>query len=439
MLDRLMRFTAALREAGVGVSPAEVADACRAALATGVNDREALRAALRATMVKSVSSRQAFDLLFEIFFPLAPLRADDRISDDELSEEVLAALIEEEEDRLPGLVGEAVERFAGISPGRPVSSAYYSYRTARAMDLDGLKRALVEALAETGDGPEVRREATRRMGQVSRLIDREVLSRLVAERGAEEMATALSIKLPEDVEIMHASSEELRSLRETVAPLAAKLVATLERRHRAKREGPLDFRATIRESLSTGGVPVNPITKRKRPERPEVVLITDISGSVASFARFTLQLLYTLSNELRGLRSFAFIDEVDEVTGVFNTGMDVEAVLREIAHSAKVVGTAGHSDYGSIFRSFDRRYSDSLGRRTTLIVCGDARSNYHDPGLDAFKRIAGSVKATYWLNPEPEGYWDTGDSMMAVFAPYCTAATEVRTLRQLHTFISEVL
>ncbi len=438
MFDRLIRFSTALREAGVGVSPAEVADACRAALATGVDDRETVRAALRATMVKSVSSRDAFDLLFEIFFPLAPLRAGGDLSDQELSESMLSALLEGE-DALPGLVGEAVERFAGISAGRPVSSAYYSYRTARAIDLDGLKRALIEALGGEGGDGEIRREASRRIGEVSRLIDREVLSRLVEERGAEEMAGALSIKLPEDVEIMHASGDELRALREAVAPLAAKLVATLERRHRSRREGPLDFRATIRESLSTGGVPVNPVTKRRRPERPEVVLLTDISGSVASFARFTLQLLYTLSNELRGLRSFAFIDEVDEVTGVFKTGTDVETALREIARSAKVVGNAGHSDYGAVFRNFDERFGGSLGSRTTLIVCGDARSNYHDPGIDAFKRIAGSVKATYWLNPEPEGYWDTGDSMMDAFAPYCTAATEVRTLRQLHTFISEVL
>jgi uncharacterized protein with von Willebrand factor type A (vWA) domain len=444
LLATLLDFVTALRAAGVSVSPSSVIDAAAALSVIDLLDRASVRAALAVTLIKDPSSLLIFYRLFDVFFA-AGAHEDPSIEEDELFDAIRDALLNERWDRLSELVGQAVERFGGVSPERPVSGVYYAYRTSRALDLDRLRFELLAGLATQAEGepasvfddPDY--QVNRRLGELAATIDREVLARIVEARGATEVARTLGLHLAEDAEIMHASREELRELRRIITPLAVKLTAKLERRHRSKNAGRLDFRATIRHSLSTGGVPLSPITRDDRPMRPEVVLLADVSGSVASFARFTMQLLYALAHELRKLRSFAFIDEIDEVTELLGGNQDIEAALRSVAQSAKVVGLVGHSDYGATFRHFDERYGSSISATTTLIICGDARSNYHDPEEHHFRSFAERAKATYWLNPEPRGYWDTGDSALASYAPWCRAVVECRTLRQLERFVEQVL
>lgn len=444
LLTTLLAFVDALRSAGVALGPSSVIDAASALVVIDILDRDEVRAALAATLIKEQSSLAIFYRLFDVFFVVGS-HADPSVADDELLEAIREALLSEDHQRLNELVGQAVERFAGVTPERPVSGVYYAYRTSRALDLDRLRFELLAGLAtqQAGeaasvfDDPEFK--ASQRLKELSQTIDREVLSRIVEARGATEVARTLGLHLPEDVEIMHASREELRELRRIVTPLAVKLTAKLERRHRARNVGRLDFRATIRKSLSTGGIPLDPITRDDRPMRPEVVLLADVSGSVASFARFTMQLLFALSRELRRLRSFAFIDEVDEVTDLLTRDHDIEAALRSVAQSAKVVGLVGHSDYGATFRHFDERYGSVISPSTTIVICGDARSNYHDPEERHFRAFAERAKATYWLNPEPRGYWNTGDSALANYSPWCSAVVECRTLRQLEHFVEQIL
>jgi uncharacterized protein with von Willebrand factor type A (vWA) domain len=444
VLERLAGLARALREAGVVVGPAALVDAAEALGVLGLEDRERVRAALAATMVKDHESRPLFDALFDLYFGLAP-RREPGIEDEALHEALREALLGGDEDRLRQLAGEAVERFAGLSPGRPVAGVYYRYRTTRALELDRLTDELLAGLrTRPGDeGDSIFGDASARAralvaGLVDE-IDSAVRARMVADRGADAVARSLGLKLPEDTEIMHASREELAELERVIAPLATKLAAKLQRRHRSKRPGRLDVRRTIRASLSTGGVPLVPVTERARPMRPEVFLLADVSGSVAAFARFTLQLVWALSRELRRLRSFAFIDEVDEVTEHLAGGVDIEAALRQLASEARVVGRAGHSDYGQTFASFLDRFGESVSGQTTVIVLGDARSNYHDPAVSAFRELAVRARALYWLNPEPRSYWATGDSAMASYAPWCRAVVECRTPRQLERFIAEVL
>ncbi|WP_298404185.1 VWA domain-containing protein [Ferrimicrobium sp.] len=444
LTSTLLAFVSALRSAGVGVGPSSVIDAAASLSVVDLLDRRSVRAALAATLIKDPSSLAIFDRLFEVFFA-AGSHQDPSVAEEALFDSIRDALLDEDWERLGELVGQAVERFGGVSSERPVSGVYYAYRTSRALDLDRLRFELLAGLASRSDNEaasafdDSEYQAGQRLQELSSLIDREVLARVVEARGAEEVARTLGLHLPEDTEIMHASREELRELRRIITPLAVKLTAKLERRHRDKSAGRLDFRATIRRSLSTGGVPLEPITRNDRPMRPEVVLLADVSGSVASFARFTMQLLFALSRELRRLRSFAFIDEVDEVTELLGGGRDIETALRDVAQSAKVVGLVGHSDYGATFRHFNERYGDSISASTTLIICGDARSNYHDPEEMQFRSFAERAKATYWLNPEPQGYWDTGDSALASYRPWCAAVVECRTLRQLERFVEQVL
>jgi uncharacterized protein with von Willebrand factor type A (vWA) domain len=237
--------------------------------------------------------------------------------------------------------------------------------------------------------------------------------------------------LPEDVDVMHATREELAALQQVLQPLSRKLAVRLGRKRRHRRRGPLDFRATVRHSLSTGGVPVEPRFRHPRPAKPEIVVIADISGSVASFARFTLQLVYAISTQFSKVRSFVFVDGIDEVTRFFEQADDPSDAVRRITTEADVVWVDGHSDYGHALLEFDRRWGDGISSRATVLVLGDARNNYHEG-------LARQARHLFWLNPEPRQYWGSGDSVIDEYAAHCDAVVEVRTLRQLEQFVGNL-
>ena len=174
----------------------------------------------------------------------------------------------------------------------------------------------------------------------------------MADRGAEAMAKTLRKPLPEDVEFMHASRDEMQSLRKALYPLTRKLAARLARKRRHGRKGPLDFRNTVRHSLSYGGVPAEPKFKYPRPAKPELMVVADISGSVAAFARFTLMLVYAIQNQFSKVRSFVFIDGIDEVTDYFRATEDIQEAIHRVNTEADVVWVDGHSDYGHAFEVF---------------------------------------------------------------------------------------
>ena len=219
-----------------------------------------------------------------------------------------------------------------------------------------------------------------------------------------------------------------------IEPLTRKLAARLARRRR-KRAGRLDFRRTMRKSLATGGVPAEPQFRHPRPHRPEVWLLCDISGSMATFSRFTLQFTHAMATHFSKLRSFAFVDTIDEVTDFFGPGVDFGSALQRVTTEAEVVWLDGHSDYGNSLETFYSRYGSQLTPRTTVIITGDARNNYRPPRDAVLAEVAKASRALIWLNPEPTAYWDTGDSTMASFARHCTSVHEVRTLRQLEEFV----
>src|SRR5437763_412266 len=173
-------------------------------------------------------------------------------------------------------------------------------------------------------------------------------------------AGGLRAKLPEDVEFMHASRDEMAALQRAIGPLARALAARLAMRRRRHHRGQLDFRATVRRSLSYGGVPAEPRFRRPHPSKPEIMVIADISGSVASFARFTLQLVHALASQFSRVRSFVFIDGIDEVTRFFEAPGDLADAVRRINTEADVVWVDGHSDYGHAFEVFHGRFGGEV-------------------------------------------------------------------------------
>ena len=478
LLDLLSDFIVELRRAGLPVSLTENLDAMEAVTHVPIEDREAFKYALGATLVKNHAHWKAFEVVFEVYFSLrgpeyeviregddvAPADEDaefapgqgqqpqgggggmQALTPEQLAEMLFKALMNGDAAMLAALARQAVTRYAGMEPGRPVGGTYYLYRTLRNLELDEMLDNLMEASRD--EAPEdltpleerlERDEFADRIEQLKREIEAEIRRRLVADRGVDAMAKTLRKPLPEDVDFMHASREELANLRKAIYPLTRKLAVRLARKRRHGRKGPLDFRSTMRHSLSYGGVPAEPKFRFPRPAKPEIMVVADISGSVAAFARFTLHLVYAISNQFSKVRSFVFIDGLDEVTRFFEGVEDIGEAVHRVNTEADVVWVDGHSDYGHAFGVFWERFNRDIGPKTTVLVLGDARNNYHASQSWILKEVQHRARKVYWLNPEPRAYWDTGDSIVGEYGTHCDGVYEVRNLRQLETFVEKLV
>jgi len=340
----------------------------------------------------------------------------------------------------------AVDRYAGMEPGRPVGGTYYLYRTLRNLDLDAvLERLMAQAQAGAAGGALTELEERlaqdeykARLDKFRRAVETEIRRRLVEDRGAEALARSVRKPLPEDIDVMHATREELAMLHRVLHPLSRKLAVRLARKRRHGRKGPLDFRATMRRSLSTGGVPVEPRFRHPRPAKPEIFVIADISGSVASFARFTLHLVYAISSQFSKVRSFVFVDGIDEVTRFFESVVDPAEAVARINTEADVIWVDGHSDYGHALTEFHRRWGDQVTSRSSVMILGDARNNYHASQSWVLEDLQARARHVFWLNPEPRDYWGSGDSIVGEYAAHCDEVVECRTLRQLEHFVGNL-
>ncbi len=478
MLELLAGFVAELRNAGIPVSLTENLDAMEAVQHIPIEDREAFKYALGATMVKNNAHWRSFETVFEVYFSLRgpeykikPGDEDaldemwremqeqmrqgdgrggaggsmDSLTPEEMAQMLMQALLNGDQAMMRALAKQAVQRFAGMEPGRPVGGTYYLYRTLRNLDLDGMLDKLMDASREEVGGELTqleerleRDEYNDRIEQFKKEIEAEIRRRLVADRGAEAMAKTLRKPLPEDVEFMHASRDEMQNLRKALGPLTRKLAARLARKRRHGRKGPLDFRNTVRHSLSYGGVPAEPKFKYPRPAKPELMVVADISGSVAAFARFTLMLVYAIQNQFSKVRSFVFIDGIDEVTDFFRNTEDIQDAIHRVNTEADVVWVDGHSDYGHAFEVFWEKYGKGIGPKTTVLLLGDARNNYHASQSWVVKEIRAKARHVYWLNPEPKSYWNTGDSIVGEYGTHTDGVYECRNLRQLEGFVEKL-
>ena len=473
LLESLAGFVKELRTAGIPVSLTENLDAVEALRHVPLDDRDAFKYALAATMVKNNAHWKTFETVFEVYFSFrgreyrltegeGESEAGDMIADllgsrqaegqggteglthEQLAEMLFRALMDGNDAMLRAIARAAVTRYAGMEPGRPVGGTYYLYRTLRQLDLDSvLQRMMEQTRQQSGQQTDLeerlaKEEYEARLDALRREIEAEIRRRLVADRGAEAVAKSVRKPLPEDIDFMHASREELVSLRKAIAPLTRKLAVRLARKRRHGRKGPLDFRNTVRHSLSYGGVPADPKFRYPRPSKPEIMVIADISGSVAAFARFTLQMVYAISSQFSRVRSFVFIDGIDEVTDYFKGNEDISNAIHRINTEADVIWVDGHSDYGHAFEAFWDRWGRDVNSKTTVLLLGDARNNYHAAQAWVLAEMAKKARHVYWLNPEPRSYWDTGDSIVSQYATHCDGAYECRNLKQLERFVEQL-
>ena len=391
---RVMLLAESLRRAGVAVAATELVDAFDATIAIGVDDRALWRCGLRAAMVKRGDQIAVFDDLFDRVFPTtrfryrlpdpsasatssvadAPTGNSDRTG---LAGRVLDAIADGDVDALRQLAAEAVDAFAALESGAS-SERQYLMRVTKAMDLANLlQQALRRANgidAGTLDQRLVQGETSKLVEEFRKLLASEITRRLAKLLPVETITT---LKYPDDVEFLDTTIAQRAELRRAIAPLARKLASRMAQRRRLRRTGRIDVRRTVRHSLSFGGVPLEPVFKAKRASRPDLVVVCDVSGSVAEFAHFILSLVHALHEELQRLRTFVFVDGITEVTALFNTSKH-EVVPMHLVTQPGVVRGDGHSDYGAVLDELLRDHVSALRPTSTAIVAGDARSNYRD-------------------------------------------------------------
>jgi len=485
---------ATLRSAGVVDSPSSLIAALHALGEISWIERAEFREALATTMVTSQRARRVFDDAFDLYFPAdgtglsALLDADDPASsampdatgaesvseldgdDDALLDALVEAIREGDDAAIAALAQQAVGRFGQIV-GRDGSVAWFQYRVRRALDPDLLLRRLRagdpdldvgEVMSADADASAPRQpgesraegraastdrgawwqavvdtEYQARIRAFERHVEAEIRRLTAAQRGPKAVASRAAGRAIEDRDFLALDAAERRRLREEIRPLARKIATRLAVKRRRGRGGRLDMRRTVRASLATGGVPFHVVRRPLRAHRSDLVVLCDVSGSVASFARFTLMLVHALQEQIGRVRSFAFVDAVDEVTAAMEHH-DLERAVGRLGLDAKVVSADGHSDYGTALGDFHQRYRTTLTPRTTVLILGDARNNYRQANAWVLKDLQTRVRRIWWLNPEARTFWDTGDSIASAYARHVDEMVEVRNLRQLATFVERL-
>ncbi|MFT4036415.1 MAG: VWA domain-containing protein [Patulibacter sp.] len=448
----LLQAASARRSAEVPVGSGELLDAARALLAISWDDEATVRETLAATLVKSAEHRERFLALW----------------DEILRHQVLRAALDAQ--HAVGDQGDGSGAGAGEATGRPAGEAKDGATagdgddagdtgglgSGSALDLDELMRAAHAALGDGANpGSGTLRDLAQLAIQAARQqesgvvgVDVQRIRRLLGLTRGSEGAERLSDEAVRSfTELLRQELEAQRTLRTGELPpqraLAQlgrdltigqtpdeagvlKAIHALRRQlavaghsRRGPRSGPIDLRRTIRRSLQTGGVPIEIVPQREHPRRPQLVALCDVSTSVSGSAVFFLSVVAALADAFSRLRSWAFIEVADEVTELCLHANGPRELGQAITTQAKVADHTGYTDYGRVFRQLAVELADVIDRRTTFIVLGDARTNGRDPGLDAFAALTSRAGRTLWLNPEPELYWNYGDSESSRYAEWC--------------------
>jgi uncharacterized protein with von Willebrand factor type A (vWA) domain len=441
---KLLGFCEELRSEGVAVGTSEILDAFAALEQVPWESRDDFREALATTIAKSQEDRRLFELLFERwFFRAAEAEAiereigeteqrhegAERLDIDELREQIRQAIVDADEGQMRDLARLAIAAFGQQGEGSGVVG----------VDVQRIRRTL-ELSAGTqpqpGDGagelPPIDRDQLNRFERhLRRELERDLIERtetLPPSRPLAELDRALPTSPTQDLAAVHRAVSQMK-----------RRLATLGHEQRGRRKAQtVDVRRTMRASLETGGVPMHLRYRPKRPRRPEIYVLCDVSTSVTSASVFFLSVLHALHDSFRKLRSFVFIERISEVTEIFEHERDFREIARRISSEGGVADVSGYTDYGRVWLEFLTEISDDLDPRSTVIVLGDARTNGREPHAEVFAQVSERAGRLFWLNPEPKLYWNYGDSVMAAYERYCDGAFECWTTRHLENFVNVV-
>ena len=449
MAAKLLGFCEELRGEGVAVGTSEILDAFAALDQVEWTSQDDFREALAATIAKSQDDRRVFELLFDrYFFRAAEAEAvqrgisergegtggeaegaggGDRLDVDELGEQIREAMAAGDEDRLRDLARLAIAAF-----GQGEGSGVVGVDVQRIRRTLGLTAGTQPPDAAGEERPPIDREQLNAFERhLRRELERDLIERtetLPPSRPLAELDRALPTSPTQDLAAVHRAVSQMK-----------RRLATLGHEQRGRRKGrSVDVRRTMRASLETGGVPLRLRYRPKRPRRPEIYVLCDVSTSVTSASVFFLSVLHALHDSFRKLRSFVFIERISEVTEVFEHERDFAAVAQRISAEGGVADVSGYTDYGRVWLEFLAEISEELDPRSTVIVLGDARTNGRQPHAEVFAQVAERAGRLFWLNPEPKLYWNYGDSVMAAYERYCDGAFECWTTRHLENFVNVV-
>jgi uncharacterized protein with von Willebrand factor type A (vWA) domain len=436
---QLLAFAEDLRGEGVAIGTSEILDAFQALRHVGWTDQTAFKEALAATIAKSPEDRRVFDLVFERFFFRAAEaeaarrqlaegqalgRAENEIDLDALRAQIAAAISDGSDAALRDLARLAIAAF-----GRGDGSGVLGVDVQRIRRALGLRAEPQPNLPEGDPRREgLSREQLRRFEQhLRRELERNLIER-TASLPPKRPLTELDRALPTG------PVQDLAQVHKVVAQLKRRLATQGQERKGRQRRAHVDVRRTMRASLETGGVPITLKYRPRRPRRPEIFVLCDVSTSVTSASTFFLSVLHALHDAFRRLRSFVFIERISEVTDVFERERDFRAASAAVSRDAGVADVSGYTDYGRVWTEFLALIEDQLHPRATVIVLGDARTNGRPPRDDVFAAITAKAGRTFWLNPEPRLYWNYGDSVIKAYEEHCVAFECWRT-DQLEDFV----
>ena len=439
LAPHILAFCEELRGEGVAVGTAELLDAFEALGVVPWTEPDDFRETLAATIAKSQEDRRIFELLFDRFFFRAAeaealdrdVREDrryeggERLDLDQLREAIRQAIADGSDGEMRDAARLAIAAFGRQGEGSGVVG----------VDVQRIRRTLGLQAGNRENDPDAIQLEREQIQEFERHLRRE-LERALIERTEKMPPSRPLAEL--DRALPTSPTQDLAAVHRAVAQLKRRL-ATLGQEQRGRRRASVvDMRRTMRASLETGGVPMRLRYRHRRPRRPEIYVLCDVSTSVTSASVFFLSVLHALHDSFRKLRSFVFIERISEVTDVFERERDFREISRKISQEGGVADVSGYTDYGRVWLEFYEEISEDLDPRATVIVLGDARTNGREPHAEVFSRISERAGRTFWLNPEPRLYWNYGDSVMAAYERHCDAAFECWTTKHLENFVDVI-
>ncbi len=444
-MDRtLTNLIKALRSADVPVSIGESIDALKTVSVTGYQDRQFLKDSLSCVVAKTLEEKQTFDHLFDLYFSRSDSaesksseesRSDGKDSQGQMdaASELMDMLEGGDQASLDMAMEQAAERAGVDNIQFSTQRGFLARRMLDEMGLRELEERLFDLRREGGAEAEEEIEAlnaarARLLAQARDFVDKqfEVFGEAATERFMEDYI--------QKARLTEIDTHDLERLERLIKRIAKRLAAKHSRRRKARNRGKLDIRKTMRANAAYEGVPFKTVWKQKRRERAKVVAICDVSGSVAAYARFLLMLLYSLSEAIPEIRSFAFSHKLVEISDNLENleiGDAVKQTLKDVGQ--------GSTDYGEALNNLQTNHWEAIDRRTTVIILGDGRSNYGNPRIDIMRALHAQAKRVIWLCPEPPTMWGSGDSEMPRFAPFCHLLQECRTVKDLERVVDLIL
>lgn len=472
MQKKILEFTNILRKSGIRVSTAEAIDAFTALDELSVGDREIFRDALRTTMVKRGEEVPTFDQLFDLYWSgfydslresfgeaaeglqnfgmdleelLQRIAEALKNMDGEVGDlsELAKALLTSDLNMLEQLIRDAAEGAGTDRIENFLQVGFFSRRTLDQMNVEGAGdelRDLAAQLEAAGASPEdiaALRNLIEGLMEATRKSVRSYTERELQQQNHDYMEKFRRETLLEK-SFYHLTEDEIKRMREVVERLAQKIKNILSIRRRRLNKGKLDLHQTLRKNMSHGGIPFELIFKQRKKDRPKLVILCDVSSSVANVSRFMLQFVYSLQEAFTKIRAFVFVAELGEVTPLFQDE-DINDAIEKALDGGDVINVYTRSNFGHAFHHFWQNYLSAIDNKTTVLILGDARNNYNDPRAWCIRDIHNKAKNVIWLNPESPSAWGFGDSVMDKYMPYTDVAEECRNLKHLSRVIDRLV